>query len=191
MLKSRQTLGVLNRISSLLDPEKKRLVFNAVIKSHFNYCPLIWMFSSRRSNNLINRIHERSLRTVYNDTSSTSQELLQRNRNVSIHHKNIQILTTEVLKVVNNICPPIMKTFFDFRGNRYNIRKFQEMRQQKTVQYGLETALYRAAQLWSLVSADLKSLPNVNLLILKIKHWECTECPCKLCKTCLRNIGYV
>ena len=26
---------------SLLDPEKKRLVFNAVIKSHFNYCPLI------------------------------------------------------------------------------------------------------------------------------------------------------
>ena len=177
-------------MSSLLDAEKKRLLFNTVMKSHFNYCPLIWIFSSRTSNNLINRIHKRSLRTVYNDTSSLFQ-LLQRNRSVSIHHKNIQTLTTEVLKVVNNICPPIMKTFFDFRGNRYNIRKFQEMRQQKTVQYGLETALYRAAQLWSLVSADLKSLPNVNLLILKIKHWECTECPCKLCKTCLRNIGYV
>ena len=28
-----QKLGVLNRISSLLDPEKKKLVFNAVIKS--------------------------------------------------------------------------------------------------------------------------------------------------------------
>ena len=89
--KAAQKLGVLNRISSLLDPEKKRLVFNAVIKSHFNYCPLIWMFSSRRSNNLINRIHERSLRTVYNDTISTFQELLKHNRSVSIHHKNIQI----------------------------------------------------------------------------------------------------
>ena len=121
---------VFNRelLSSLLDPEKIRLVFNVVIKSHFNYCPLIWMFSSRRSNNLINRIHERSLRTVYNDTSSTFQELLKRNRSVSIHHKNIQILTTEVFKVVNNTCPPIMKTFFDFRENRYSIRKFQEMR---------------------------------------------------------------
>ena len=91
MQKSRQKLGVLNRISSLLDPEKKRLVFNAVIKSHFNYCPLIWMFSSRRSNNLINRIHERSLRTVYNDTISTFQELVKHNRSFSIHHKNIQI----------------------------------------------------------------------------------------------------
>ena len=49
-------LGVLNRISSLLDPEKKKRVFNAVIKSHFSYCPLIWMFSSRRSNNFYNVI---------------------------------------------------------------------------------------------------------------------------------------
>ena len=61
-----QKLGVLKRISSLLDADKKKLVFNAVIKSHFNYCPLIWMFNSRRSYNMINRIHERSLRTAYN-----------------------------------------------------------------------------------------------------------------------------
>ena len=39
------------------------------------------------------------------------------------------------------------------------------MRQQKvrTVRYGLKTALYRAPQPWSLVPADLKSSPNVNL----------------------------
>ena len=59
-----------------------------------------------------------SLRTVYNDTSSPFQELLQRNRSVSIHHKDIQTLTAEVFKVVNKICPPIMKTFLDFRENR-------------------------------------------------------------------------
>ena len=56
------------------------------------------MFSSRRSNNLINRIHERSLRTVYNDTSSIFQELLKRNRSVSIHDNNIQILLPKYLK---------------------------------------------------------------------------------------------
>ena len=44
--KAAQKLGVLNRISSSLDPEKKKLVFNALIKSHFSYCLLIWMFSS-------------------------------------------------------------------------------------------------------------------------------------------------
>ena len=60
--KAAKKLGVLNRISSLLETEKKKLVFNAVIKSHFSYCPLIWIFRSRRSNNLINRIYERSLK---------------------------------------------------------------------------------------------------------------------------------
>ena len=149
------------------------------------------MFSSQRSNNLINRIHERSLRTVHNDTSSTFQELLQRNRSVCIHHKNIQTLNTKVFKVVNNICPPTMKTFFDFRENRYKMREFQEMRQQKvrTARYGLETAVYRAPQLWSLVPADLKSLTNP--FKSEIRHWEYTECPCKLCKTYLKNIDYV
>ena len=52
--KAAQKLAVLNRISSLLDPQKKRLASNAVIKFHFSYCPLIGMFSSLRSNNLIN-----------------------------------------------------------------------------------------------------------------------------------------
>ena len=64
-----------------------------------------------------------------------------------------------------------MKTFFDFRENRCNIRKFQEMRQQKvrTIRYGIEAALYRAPQLYSLVPADLKSLSN-SLFKSKIKH---------------------
>ena len=47
--KGAQKLGVLNRISSLSDPENKKLVFIAVIKPHFSYCPLTRMFSSRRS----------------------------------------------------------------------------------------------------------------------------------------------
>ena len=109
--KAAWNLGVLHRISLLLDPEKKKLVFNAVIKAHFSCYPSIWMFSSGRSNNLINWIHKRSLRTVYNDTSSIFQKLLQRKRSVSVHYKSIQTLTTEVIKVVHNICPSIVKTF--------------------------------------------------------------------------------
>ena len=67
------------------------------------------------------------------------------------------------------------------------------MRQQKvrTVRYGFETTLYPALQLWSLVPADLKLFPNVNLFKSELRHWESTECLCKLCKIYLKNIGYV
>ena len=69
---------------------------------------------------LINRIHERSLRSVYNDTGTKLKELLRLSKGVSVHHKNIQILTTDGYKIVNEICPPIMRRSFSFRENIYN-----------------------------------------------------------------------
>ena len=60
------------RASSFLDCESNKLVFNAVKKIYFSYCPWIWMFSSITSSNFINRIHGRFLRTVYSDTGKTS-----------------------------------------------------------------------------------------------------------------------
>ena len=75
-----QKLRLLKTIFLLLDPEKKKLVFNALVKSYYSYHPLVWIV-----------IHERSQGTVYNDTNNTLQEFLQRNRSASILHKNIQL----------------------------------------------------------------------------------------------------
>ena len=63
---------------------------NSFITSQFGYCPLVWMFHSRELNNRINRIHERSLRIVYNDKQSTFHELLMRDNSVTIHQNNIR-----------------------------------------------------------------------------------------------------
>ena len=65
--KASQKLNALCRVSSFMSTNKKRLVLKAFIGSQFSYCPLIWMNHSRTLNNKINRIHERSLRVVYND----------------------------------------------------------------------------------------------------------------------------
>ena len=62
--KASQKLGALQRISNMLDTEKKNLLFNYKIKSQFSYCPLVWMFCSRRSNSLVSNIHERASASV-------------------------------------------------------------------------------------------------------------------------------
>ena len=55
----------------------------------------------------------------------------------------VSVFTVVVHRCRINICRSMMTTFFDFKENRYNITKFQEMRQQKvrTVRYDLKTAL--------------------------------------------------
>ena len=62
--KAGQKLSALLRIPSNLSMKRKKL-YKSMIKSQFNYCPLVWMFCSKQSNNLINKIHERSLRISY------------------------------------------------------------------------------------------------------------------------------
>ena len=41
---------------------EKKMIFHALIKSQFTYCPLVWMFCSRLTNNMINKMHEKALR---------------------------------------------------------------------------------------------------------------------------------
>ena len=69
---------------------------NAFILSQFEYCPLVWMFHSRKLNNRINNIHEHALRIVFRDYESTFQQLLKQNKGVSIYQRNLQILATEI-----------------------------------------------------------------------------------------------
>ena len=70
----------------------------AFIASQFRYCPLIWMFHSRSLNNMINRIHERTLRLVYQNNLSFSG-LLDLDNSVTVHQRNLKVLVTEIFKV--------------------------------------------------------------------------------------------
>ena len=128
-------------ISTFLKKDQKRIIFNAMIKPQFSYCPLIWMFSSQQSNNLVNKVHETSIRLITNGQNSRFEPLLQNNKDITIHQRNLQILMTEVYKIVKEEAPAIMKDLFIFRENIHDIRNFQIIANEKknTVRYGLET----------------------------------------------------
>ena len=114
--KSGQKFNALSRITAFLNKDKKSIIFNAMIKSQFSYCPIIWMFSSRQSNNLINKVHERSLTLIRNDENSSFETLLQNINDITVHQKNLQILMTEIYKIVKGEAPAIMKNFYYFSG---------------------------------------------------------------------------
>ena len=125
--------------------------------------PLLWIFCSRISNNTINKLHERSIRIILNDYSSDFNMLLENSNDICNHHRNIQALLIEVLKMQNGLAPPIMKSILNKRFNTYNIRNFQTFvtERKRAAWCGLENLGYRYPQLWSLL---LKSLKKTNSL---------------------------
>ena len=107
--KASQKLNALARITTYMNVQKQRTIMKSFVTSQFSYCPLIWMFHSRRLISRMNSIHERVLRITYQDNTSTFKELLNKDNSVSVHHRNLQVLATEMFKIhrflsKKNIC---------------------------------------------------------------------------------------
>ena len=83
--KENKKICVLSIISNYLDLKLKQILFKGMIISQFSYRPLIWVFSSRKSNNLINKVSERSLRIVSGYNHRNFKNLLSKCNKIAIH----------------------------------------------------------------------------------------------------------
>ena len=142
-------LNALTRISSFINFEQRKLIFNSFINSQFSYCPMVWMFHSKKLNDRINRIHERALRIVYSDFNSSFANLLLKDNCCTIHHRNLQKVAIAIFKVKIGVAPEIVNDIFSIIDNPYNLRNDIKFKSKniRTVRYGTETLLYRAKDL--------------------------------------------
>ena len=136
--KAAQKLHALARVSHFMTAPQRRSIMKAFINSQFGYCPLVWMFHSRK--NRINNLHERALRLVFNDSSSSFQTLLMKDNSVTIHTRNIHTLATELYKVANGLSPKIMKHVFPLKeSTRYPTRHIFQSRNVHTSSFGINS----------------------------------------------------
>ena len=97
--KANEKISALPKVSKYIGINKRRILMKSHIFSQFNYCPLVWMWHSRRLNKKINRIQERTLQIVYRDYESSFKELLRNNKSITIHQKNLQYFLIEIYKI--------------------------------------------------------------------------------------------
>ena len=85
-------LRALTRIRRFLSTEQTKYLSEAYIMSAFKYCPLIWMFCNKTSNNQINKIHKRTLRLVYEMEDANFEDLLLKDNSWNVHENNIYVI---------------------------------------------------------------------------------------------------
>ena len=150
------------------------------------------MFHSRKLNERIKHIHERALRTVYNDFNLSFQELLTEDNSLNIRHRNLQKFVTEIVKVKNCLSPELMNDVFEFIEKPYSLRTTLHFRSRKirTTKYGIETP-YLGPKLWNLLPNEYKTIESLQDFKAKIKTWVPGNCPCRLCKTYIHQVGFI
>ena len=187
-----QKVSALARVSKLLPFYRKRLLLKTFIESQFSYCPLIWMFCSRKMNQRINHIHERALRIVYNDYTASFEDLLLKDKSVCIHHRNIQNLAIEMYKVKNGISPPLLNEIFEEREESSTRSGFTFVRPKvSTVYKGLNSLRNFGPIVWNTMLPNaIKSSTSLDQFKNSIKSWTPDNCLCRLCKDYVQGVGF-
>ena len=198
--KASQKLNALSRLCAIIPFQKRKMLMQAFFISQFSYSPLVWMFHNRKINTKINNLHYRALRMVYRDETSTFEELLKKDGSVNIHHRNLQFLAIEMFKVDKGLAPIFMENIFpknenggtdNVSSNTRSKANFYNPSNPKTVNYGLETLRCLGPKIWELVPKDLRNIQSLASFKSNIKKWIPHNCPCRLCKLFVPQVGYL
>ena len=188
--KVNQKISALARIAGILPFQKRHILLKTFIESQFSYCPLIWMFCSGSMNNKINRIHERALRIVYRDYESSFDELLEQDKSLRFHHRNIHQVAIEMFKVKHGLSPPFMKDIFEVTdsNNKTDFRRPNV----NSVKKGCRSLRSFGPIVWNtMLPENCKSCETLDEFKISIKAWKPYDCPCDLCNPIVPGVGRV
>ena len=155
---------------------KRKALMKTFVISQFRYCPLVWMFHRRKLNYRINSIHERALRVTY------------------LQFANLQFLATDTSKAKNDLSAEIMKDVFELKEPSYSLRSkgnYFVRGNVKTTHYGIQSIKYLAPKIWDLVPDQIKHCGSLTKFKHFIKSWSPSDCPCRLCKTYIAQVGFI
>ena len=186
-------ITLLCKIAGFLEFLQKKLLFQIFIESQFSYCPLVWMFCSRKMNRRINALHERALRIIFNDYVSSFAELLKIDKSLTIHQRNIDKVAVEMFKVKNYICSEFIKEIFDtYEGPLTRLeRDFQCPNTNKVFKGEMSFRSFGPIVWDEMLPSKYKSVGSLEEFKNSIKDWVPDNCRCRLCKDYEPGVGFV
>ena len=159
-------LHALIRLRMFLNFEEKKTLINSYFYSNFNYCPLVWMFSSTKSLNKVESLQKRALRFLYEDYVSSYEELLQKAGKETMKVNRLRSLCIEIYKLINNINPTYMNEIFKLRkisrAVRSNYKLNLDVPTINQVSFGGKSLRYHGSKIWNSLSFHVKSSKNLE-----------------------------
>ena len=179
-------LNALCRLKSFLDFKAKYILIQSFIYANFNYCPLIWHFSSSKSLQKIESIQKRALRFLYSDYESDYEALLTKAGKTTMNVYRLKVLCTEIYKSLNSFSPVFIKDIFKPNTSSRSLRA-QRQHNLKTpspnqTTFGTKSLTSLGSKIWNSLPGHIKNCENLELFKKAIKNWNGEKCICNVCK---------
>ena len=181
--KARRQLNVLQRLRGSLDYSSRLSIYKSFIMPNFNYCPVVWMFTSKSSLSKLESIQKRALRFVLNDYTSDYFELLDKANVPGMKIMALRYLAIEVNKCITGINPKYLNDLFTTKEHKYELRNVAITDRAKvhTTNHGLKSFKDYSAKIWNSLPNSCKSAVSLEDFKVLIKSWNGPKCSCSVC----------
>ena len=138
-------------------------------------------FCSSKSFKKIEKIEERALRILYNDSTSDYNQLLNKSSKASMEVKLLRNLALEIFKTLNHLKSEYMKEIF-YKTTNFTHRHFNiKVNQNNTTKYGNKSLRSLGPHIWISLPKQTKEGTDCNKFKNYIDKWLRTKCKCNLC----------
>ena len=144
------------------------------------------MFCSRNANNMINRIHERALRVIY-------QNEILNFESKHPHHLKYPHFAIKIYIKFTMVCLRIVfMIFFENWRSSYDLRSQCDLdiSSVSTESCSNNSLKYFGPIIWNSILARLRNIETLTEFKKEICKWEIDKCPCRLCKDYIGNVGF-
>ena len=136
------------------------------------------MLAGKTLINRICKIHHRTLQVVYNDFNKSYDELLELNKDLSIHQRRLRYLAIEVFKSIMHLNPQFMWSSFEEKPISFNLRDGSKLVLPKTKssRFGIDSLRFRGSLLQNNLHASVKNCQSLNEFKLELKNLGNIHC---------------
>ena len=134
----------------------------------------------------IEKIQERALRLLFNDSTSSYDNLLSKAGKCSMRISRLRTLCIEIYKTVSKLNPPFIQNIFKLKETTRSARNPKELihHRPNQVTFGSKSLLSLGPQIWNALPKEVKLAENIQTFKKLIKQWNGPSCKCNACKVC-------
>ena len=173
-------LNALIRLKSFLGLKEKEVLVNSFIYSNFNYFPLVWMLSNKKSLDKIESLHKRALRFLLNDYVSSYEQLVETSGECNMNIRRLRFLYIEIYKTLNDLNPSFTKEIVEksdenqVTRDRYKLNL--NIRRRNQVTFGTKSLKFYGTKIWNALPVNIKTAENLNASKELMKNWNGVSC---------------
>ena len=176
--KAGKQVNALQRLTGVLVHKSRMAIYESFVMANFDYCPLVWFFTSRSSISKLEKIQERALRFVLRDSVSCYDELISKAKVDALRVSAVKKMATEIFKILNHISPGYFENYFQKARNSYSLRDNNKLVQPS---HGIKSFQCYGAHLWNSLPADIKSALSISQFKGLIRKWSGPDCKWSVC----------